>query len=215
MEWLDISVPIRNGMTVFEGDPAVALERVEAISQGAICNLSRLQFGVHTGTHIDAPAHFIDGAPGADAIPLDALAGSVLVVDAGAVEGRLDETFVRSLAIPEGTERIIFKTRNSELWDREGFAADFVGLTEGAARCLVTLGIRLAGIDYLSIAPFGDAAPAHIALLEAGVVILEGLDLRQVKPGNYLLLALPLLIPGADGAPARALLGRGVSLAAD
>lgn len=215
MEWLDISVPIRNGMTVFEGDPAVALERVEAISQGAICNLSRLQFGVHTGTHIDAPAHFIDGAPGADAIPLDALAGSALVVDAGAVEGRLDETFVRSLAIPEGTERIIFKTRNSELWDREGFAADFVGLTEGAARCLATLGIRLAGIDYLSIAPFGDAAPAHIALLEAGVVILEGLDLRQVKPGNYLLLALPLLIPGADGAPARALLGRGVSLAAD
>ncbi|MGE5594593.1 MAG: cyclase family protein, partial [Hyphomicrobiales bacterium] len=109
---------------------------------------------------------------------------------------------------PDATDRLLFRTRNSRLWDEPAFSRDFIGLTVGAAMALLRRGVRLVGIDYLSIAPFGDPAPTHRALLEAGAVILEGLDLRHVDPGLYELVCLPLLIPGSDGAPTRALLRR-------
>lgn len=208
MDWIDISVPIRPGMIVFEGDPTVSRERVQSIAEGAICNVSRMDLGVHTGTHIDAPVHFIDGTAGVETTPLDALIGPAFVVDATAITGDLDAASLRALSLPDGAERLLFKTPNSRLWDRDRFSADFLGLTEDGARYLVDRGVRLVGIDYLSIAPKGDPAPTHVALLEAGVVILEGLDLRHVEPGDYLLACLPLLIPGSDGAPARALLTR-------
>ena len=211
VEWIDVSVPIRAGMTVFEGDPAVGIDRVSDMAGGAVCNLSRLDLGSHTGTHIDAPCHFIPGAGGIETVPLAALAGPALVVDATAADTDLDEPFVRQ-RVPPGAERVIFKTRNSQLWDLDGFSRDFIGMTESAARYLVSIGVRLAGIDYLSIAPAADPAPTHVALLQAGVVILEGLDLHHVEAGEYLLVALPLLIPGSDGAPTRALLGSGVVL---
>jgi arylformamidase len=208
VEYIDVTVPVRSGMPVYEGDPAVELQRVTSMTEGGICNISRLDFGLHSGTHIDAPLHFIDGAGGVESIPLDALIGEAFVADATPVMGNIDLAALRSIQIPSGSQRILFKTTNSRLWDQEGFSRDFVALTEDAARELVRRGVRLVGIDYLSIAPFSDAAPTHIALLEAGVVILEGLDLRSVTPGMYRLLCLPLLVPGADGAPARTLLQR-------
>lgn len=208
--WIDVSVPIRPGMPIFEGDPVVELVRTASIAGGDICNVSRLDFGVHSGTHIDAPVHFIDGAGGIEAVPLDALVGPALVVDAGSATGALDHDAVRALAIPPGTERVLFR-RNSALWQEPTFQSTFTGLTDDAAAVLVEQGVRLVGIDYLSIAPFGDPTPTHRVLLEAGVVIVEGLDLRAVGPGEYDLVCLPLLIPGSDGGPARAILRRRAS----
>ena len=206
MRIIDITVPVRPDMIVYEGDPGVRLARVQSMADGALCNVSELACGVHTGTHIDAPVHFIDGAAGIDETPLDALIGACVVVDATSLDGDIDAAAVEQLAIPADAQRVLFKTRNSALWSRAHFSRDFIGLTQSAARALVERGTRLAGIDYLSIAPAADAAPTHIELLRAGVVILEGLDLREVTPGAYRLVCLPLRLEGADGAPARAVL---------
>jgi arylformamidase len=204
MELLDITVPIREGMVTYPGDPTVKLERVSAIAEGAVANLSRLDFGVHSGTHIDAPVHFADGAPAAESLPLDVLVGPAAVVDATAVEGMLDRAALESLDLPADETRLLFKTRNSRLWESSDFAEDFVHLTGDGADLLVERGVRLVGLDYLSV---GDP-DAHRALLGAGVVAVEGLDLREAEPGPYDLLCLPLKIVGSDGAPARAVLVR-------
>ena len=193
MEIIDVSVPVRPGMVTYPGDPEVHLERVSSIAQGEIANISRLDFGVHTGTHVDAPVHFVDGAAGAEALPLDVLVGPCVVVDG-----------LEPAAVATGAERVLFKTPNSHLWEREEFADDFVKLDGEAARALVAGGVRLVGIDYLSI---GDEE-AHHVLLEAGVVAVEGLDLRRVEPGEYRLVCAPLKLVGSDGAPARVLLLR-------
>ncbi len=206
MDWLDISVPIRSGMTAFEGDPPVHIELVSAIADGAIANITRLDMGAHSGTHVDAPVHFIDGAAGAEAIPLDALVGPAFVVDAIGLDHTIGAQDLDRLAIPTGETRLLFKTRASALWDLDHFSTDFIALDGAAAATLAARGTRLVGADYLSIAPFGDPTPTHRTLLERGVVILEGLDLRGVEPGPYELLCLPLRIVGSDGAPARALL---------
>lgn len=196
IEIIDISVPLRNGMVTYPGDPVVKIERAESIAAGAPVNLTRMDFGLHSGTHVDAPVHFFDGAPGADAVPLDALVGPCEVVD-------LPDLSHESLQrVRTDVARIIFKTPNSELWGRDEFVDDFTRLDGDAARLLVERGVRLVGIDYLSI---GDEA-AHRALLEAGVVPVEGLDLRGVEPGTYELVCLPLRVVGADGVPARAIL---------
>jgi arylformamidase len=208
MGWEDISVPIRDGMVTFDGDPAVHLERVKAMADGAVCNVSRLDFGVHSGTHIDAPVHFIDGATGIEAIDLDALVGPALVVDATGVEGSFDRAVIESLAIPSGTERLLFRSGNTALWDKPAFDRSFVAVTGDGATALVERGVRLVGADYLSIAPFDEPSPTHATLLAAGVVIVEGLDLRSIEPGWYDLICLPLLIPGSDGGPARAIVRR-------
>jgi arylformamidase len=201
-ELIDISVPVQPGMVTYPGDPAVSLERVVAIADGGVCNLSRLDFGVHSGTHVDAPVHFIEGAPGAEELPLDPLVGEAVVVDATALDGPIDAEALRSCSVPEGAERVLLKTRNGRLWAREEFTRDFIRLDGAGARWLVDRGVRLIGLDYLSI---GDQE-AHRVLLGAGVVPLEGIDLRDVEPGWYELLCLPLKVVGADGAPARALL---------
>ena len=206
MGWQDISAPIRNGMVTFEGDPLVHLQRASSMDQGAICNVSRLDFGVHSGTHVDAPVHFIDGSAGIEAVPLDALVGPALVVDARPIDGPFDRAAIDALAIPAGTERLIVRSRNSDLWAEPDFSDTFSGVTGDGARALLDLGVRLVGIDYLSIAPFGDPTPTHVTLLAAGVVVVEGLDLREVEPGAYELICLPLLIPGSDGGPARAII---------
>jgi arylformamidase len=203
MELLDITVPIREGMVTYPGDPTVHLERVSAISEGAVANLSRLDFGVHSGTHIDAPVHFTDGAPAAETLPLDVLVGPAAVVDATSVEGPLDRAALETLDLPDAT-RLLFKTTNSLLWGSDDFADDFVHLTGDGAELLVERDVRLVGLDYLSV---GDP-DAHRALLGAGVVAVEGLDLREAEPGAYDLLCLPLKIVGSDGAPARAVLVR-------
>lgn len=204
MEIIDISVPITPGMIVYEGDPEVHLERALSIEDGATANVSRLDFGVHTGTHLDAPVHFIEDSAGAEALSLDVLIGDAYIVDATAIEGSLDEPALKDLTLPEDAQRLIFKTQNSRLWDFEEFSHDFIRLTGDGARHLISRGVRLVGIDYLSI---GDEE-AHVELLRAGVVPLEGLDLRGVDPGPYRLVCLPLRIVGADGAPARVVLLR-------
>jgi arylformamidase len=208
MEWFDISVPIRTGMATFDGDPEVRLERVVSMADGAVCNVSRLTFGVHSGTHVDAPVHFIDGGAGIERIAPSILIGTCQVVDLQGHRGPIDGTAVESLTLPEGTMRVLLKTPNSALWNDQGFRSDFSGVTADGASALIDRGVRLVGADYLSIAPFGNPTPTHRLLLEAGVVIVEGLDLRKIEPGTWELVCLPLLIPGSDGGPARALVGR-------
>jgi arylformamidase len=204
VEVFDISVPIRPDMIVYEGDPPVRLGLALSRSGGAVANVSRLELGVHTGTHVDAPVHFIEGAPGSEALPLDALVGAAHVVDATGVGAAVDETALRGLELPQNVERLILKTPNSRLWELEEFSHDFVRLDGGGARYLIERRVRLIGIDYLSI---GDEE-AHVELLRAGVVPLEGLDLRGIEPGPYRLICLPLRLVGSDGAPARAILIR-------
>jgi arylformamidase len=208
VEIIDISVPIHRAMAVWPGDPPVVLERVKSMDDGAHANVSRIDVGVHTGTHVDAPLHFIADGVGVDRLPLDALIGPALVVDATGVGQHLDADVMEALDIPQGIERVLFKTSNSELWDAERFESSFLGITKDGARWLVDRVVRLVGTDYLSIAPHGDSVPTHLALLGAGVVILEGTDLRGVEAGEYELICAPLRIVDADGAPARAFLVR-------
>jgi arylformamidase len=208
MELFDVTVPIRSGMVVYEGDPPVHLAPHLAIDAGDPCNLSRLEFGVHTGTHVDAPGHFIEGAPGVEALPLEVLLGPAWVVDATGRTDDLDEAALATLDLPDDAQRILFKTDNSLLWDLDRYCDDYIGLTPGAAARLVERGVRLVGADYLSIGPSADPAPTHLELLRAGVVILEGLNLRDIEAGSYELHCLPLRIDCPDGAPARAVLLR-------
>ena len=150
MGWQDISVPIEAGMVTFEGDPPVHLERAMSMADGAICNVSRLDFGVHSGTHVDAPVHFIDGAAGIEAVAFDALVGPATVVDARKIDGAFDRAAIEILEIPTGTVRLLFRSRNSELWNEPAFNGSFSGVTEDGARALIDLGVRLVGADYLS-----------------------------------------------------------------
>lgn len=190
-------------MHVYPGNPGVSLERCESIADGAQANVSKLELGVHNGTHVDGALHFIDGAAGTEALPLETLVGPAEVVDATSVETNLDEGALGSLRLGH-SERVLLKTGNSRLWDLPDFTPDFIRLTGTGARYLIGRGVRLIGIDYLSI---GDAE-AHRELLGAGVVALEGLDLRAVEPGTYQLVCLPLRLEGCDGAPSRAVLVR-------
>jgi arylformamidase len=206
VDWLDISAPIHVTMPTFEGDPPVHLELVKSLARGDVCNLTRIDMGAHTGTHIDAAVHFLEGGTSAEAIPLDALLGPAWVVDARDQRGPITARDIARFDIPRGEGRLLFRTPNSELWGRPGFQTSFVGFDAGGSSALVERRPLLVGIDYLSIAPFGDPTPTHRALLGAGIVVLEGLDLREVEPGRYELLCLPLRILGSDGAPARALL---------
>ena len=204
MTLIDITVPIRPAMPIYDRNPGVHLDRVLSIPRGDTANVSRLELGVHTGTHVDAPLHFFEGGSGAEELPLEPLVGRAYVADGSAIEGPIDGLALSACGIPPGAERVLLKTRNGRLWDRDDFTRDFVRLDGAGARLLVQMGIRLIGIDYLSI---GDQ-DAHRALLDAGVVAVEGLDLRAVEPGWYELICLPLKVVGSDGAPARALLRR-------
>jgi arylformamidase len=202
MTLIDVTVPIRPRMPIYPGDPGVSLERVQSIPRGDEANVSRLELGCHTGTHVDAPVHFIEGAPAAESLPLGPLVGEAIVVDARHLAGPIGAESLESCGIPADAERVLLRTTNSELWATDEFTADFIRLDGGGARWVVERGIRLVGLDYLSI---GDEE-AHGTLLGADVVPLEGLDLRAVEPGRYELLCLPLKVVGADGAPARVLL---------
>ena len=204
--WTDVSVPLEAGLPIFEGDPTFHIERAFSIAGGAACNVSRVDMGVHSGTHLDAPLHFIDGAPGSDGIPLSAGLGAAWVVDATGLSGAaISASDLATLDIPAGETRLLFKTRNSALWGRPGFQASFIGFDETAATDLVARGVRFLAIDYLSIGPFGAAVETHQVLLGAGIAILEGADLRNIEPGPVELLCLPIRLIGSDGVPARAL----------
>jgi arylformamidase len=188
-------------MVIYPGDPDVRLERASSIANGDAANVSRLDFGVHSGTHVDAPVHFIEGAGGVETIPVDVLVGPARVLDLTAVRGDIGAA---DLEPHDLTERILLKTTNSQLWARAEYVEDHVSLAADGARLLVERGVRLVGIDYLSIG----GPECHRTLLEARVVPLESLDLSGVARGDYLLACGALLVAGSDGGPARVLLVR-------
>ncbi|RJQ42838.1 MAG: cyclase family protein [Gaiellales bacterium] len=207
--FIDISVPIHTGMTYYPGDAAVKVEPGKQISSGDVANLSVINMGSHTGTHVDAPHHFIDGEGTVDRLSLDALIGAVRVLDLGDVKGNITRDDLVA-AGAEGAERVILKTSNSELWARDDFERGYVFLTDGGADYLVEQGVKLVGNDYLSIEEYhSETHYVHGTLLRAGIIILEGVDLGKVEPGDYQLVCLPLRIKDGDGAPARAILMEG------
>ncbi|MCB0877093.1 MAG: cyclase family protein [Solirubrobacterales bacterium] len=198
----DVSIPIRPGMIIYRGNPGYDAERALTIDGGDGANVSRLTMGAHTGTHIDGSLHFYDDGDGVDALPLEAMLGPCIVVEIDDPGEAIDREALSAAGIPEGAERVLLKTSNSRLWDRDEFTHDFVRLDGSGAEFVLERGIRLIGIDYLSI---GDH-DAHLALLGNGVVALEGLDFRSIEPGAYELICLPIRLLDTDGAPARVLL---------
>jgi arylformamidase len=204
----DISVPISPEVPVWPGDSKVVLEQIRAISKGDSSTDSRLACSVHTGTHVDAPAHFIDNGATVEQLPMEVLIGKAMVVDIPD-DDIITPEIIEAQRLPAETERLLFKTKNSALWadPAHQFNTDFVALSAESARWIVQRGIKLVGIDYLSIQMFKDAEPlTHRILLEAGVIILEGLNLQGINPGAYQLICLPLKLAGSEGAPARAVL---------
>jgi arylformamidase len=206
---IDVTLPVSAKLPVWPGDDGPRLERSQSIATGAPANVSRFASGVHVGTHVDAPVHFIDGGGAVEAMPLETMVGPAVVIEiAGAAE--IGPAQLDAAQVPAGTERLLIKTGNSTLWDRldQPFYEDFAALTPQGACWVVEQGIKLIGIDYLSIQRYrGDPEYAtHHTLLGAGIVIVEGLDLRRVAPGRYGLTCLPLKLVGSDGAPARVIL---------
>ncbi len=207
MHVYDISVGIHPDMPVWPGDPPLELSRVSAISAGGNANVSRLSCSVHTGTHMDAPLHFVDGAASIESIPLKVLIGRAYVVHLPKT-AVIDAACLEAAEIPPRTKRVLFRTRNSALWARgeAKFQTDFVAIDLSGAEWLVRKGAQLVGVDYLSVAPYKRGKGVHETLLKAGVAVVEGLDLSKVSQGRYTLYCLPLKLVGSDGAPARAVL---------
>lgn len=208
MKVIDISVTITPGMPVWPGDEQVDVHRRAKIEEGAHANVSLIAASAHTGTHVDAPYHFIADGYTVESLPMDALVGPVQVVQIPSNVEVISAEVLQDLKLEPVIERILFKTANSRLWENEDapFSTNFVGIDETGAEWLVNRGVKLVGIDYLSIAPYKRSKPTHDVLLGAKVVIVEGLDLRDASAGKYTLVCLPLKLKGADGAPARAVL---------
>ena len=203
----DITVPIRSSMPVYEGDPGVKIDAWSAFAKGDSSNVSILSFGAHTGTHVDAPAHFVEGARRIDALSLEVLIGPARVLRVPDDLNEIDPEFI-NLCELSGVERVLFHTRNSTFWN-EVFRKDFTHLLPEAAQLLVDRGIKLVGTDYLSIEKFHSGHHrTHLTLLSNNVVIVEGLNLSEVPEGDYELICLPIKIAegAGDGAPARAVL---------
>ncbi len=208
MKIYDVTVAIREQMPIWEGDPAVVVKGERTLSAGDGANVSSLCFGAHTGTHVDAPNHFIEGTRRVDELDLAKLVGPCRVVEIPSDIVAVEPEHLPSL---DGIERLILKTRNSAFWStpEDGFRRDFTYITLATARLLADANIKLIGIDYLSIErPGSDGHPVHVTLLEKEIVILEGLDLREVSAGDYEMACLPLKYVGGtgDGAPARTVL---------
>lgn len=204
MKIYDVTVPVSPSMPVYPGDPSVSVEMTAKMDQGDVANVSFLKFGTHTGTHVDAPHHFIDGAMTVDEIPLNLLIGRARVVEISSAV--ITAEVLEELDFTEDA-RVIFKTRNSYLWTEKEFNKEFVYISKDAAELLVENGVKVVGIDYLSVEQFGFETPdVHRILLGSGAVIIEGLNLSEVEPGDYELICLPMKIEGGDGAPARVVL---------
>jgi arylformamidase len=204
--WIDISVPLYTGMVHWPDNPPVEIERTMSIDAGDACNVSRLSMGAHTGTHMDAPLHFIRDGRSIDTMPIDATVGLARVLainDPQAIKVNELEPY----AIQPG-ERILFKTSNSlRAWQSNTFVEDFVYISHEAAQYLAEKGVQTVGVDYLSVGGYRiDGSETHHALLAAGIWIIEGLNLADVHVGTYELICLPLKMRGAEGAPARAVL---------
>ncbi|MGD8634646.1 MAG: cyclase family protein [Anaerolineales bacterium] len=207
MRVVDISLPISPRLPVWPGDPPVEIEKLSTIAEGADANVSKISCGVHMGTHVDAPYHFIDSGLGIETLALEILIGPAFVLDLIGVDV-IDAGTLEEAVIPDNVERILFKTRNSMYWATgiQTFQEDFVAVDQSGAQWLVDRNVKLVGVDYLSVAPFDSGIPTHQTLLQHNAIIVEGLDLSSVEAGWYDLACLPLKIIAADGAPARAVL---------
>jgi arylformamidase len=205
--YFDISRPLEEGIAAWPGSPGFRAFAHQSIADGAESNASGIEMDVHVGTHVDAPAHFIEGGATLDAVGLHPFFGPAYVAEIDTT-ARIDAAALDAAEIPEGTERLLLRTRNSldERYVRGPFREDFAALTAEGASWVAERGLVLVGIDYLSIQRFGDPPDTHQILLGAGVCILEGLDLRAVARGHYWLVCLPIPLVGVEAAPARALL---------
>lgn len=202
----DITLPITETMIRYPDSPPVRIEAHTLIAEGDDANVTELRFGSHTGTHVDAAHHFIDGGQSVDELPLERLIGPARVVELGSDVTAIDERELRAAGV-DGEKRLLLKTRNGELLVRAGFERDFAYLTADGTEFLARTGVELVALDYLSIEAFDvDEPRAHRALLAREIIVVEGVDLRAVPPGRYELICLPLKIAGIDGAPARAVL---------
>jgi len=207
-EWIDVSVPLHTGMVHWPDNPPVTIERQLDMARGDVCNVSKMSLGVHTGTHMDAPIHFIRGGIGIDQMPLTTARGQARVIEIGdPVSIKPEELADHNI---QRGERILFKTRNSaRCWQTDDFAENFIYIAHEAAQYLASLGVQMVGVDYLSVGgSHVDGPETHQALLGGGICIIEGLNLSQAESGIYDLICLPLRIVGGDGAPARAILRR-------
>jgi arylformamidase len=204
MKLIDVTVPLDAALPVHPGHTPFSLEAIARIAQGASSNLSSLHMSAHTGTHVDAPRHFFDAGDGVEALPLELLLGRARVIEV--MSGKaIGPAALKGIDAED--IRVLIKTRNSRLWGSPEFYQDYVGVTEEGAAYLVNHGVKVLGVDYLSVEEFHKSgAPAHHILLGGGTIVIEGLNLRDVEPGTYELFCLPLRVVGADGAPARVVL---------
>jgi arylformamidase len=205
MKLIDITVPVEAAVPVYPGNTPFSLEAIKRVARGDSSNVSTIHMSAHSGTHVDAPRHFFDDGPGVEGLPLEMLMGRARVIELTTRRGIVPEDFA-GLDLSEDV-RLLIKTANSRLWGSPEFHTDYVGVTEAGAKFLVERGIKVVGVDYLSVEQFKTpGAPAHHVLLGGGTIVIEGLNLRDVEPGIYDLICLPLRIVGSDGAPARVLL---------
>lgn len=207
MKLIDVTVPLDANLPSYPGNTPFTLEAIKRIARGDSSNVSALHMSAHTGTHVDAPRHFFDDGGGAEALPIEMLIGRTRVVEITSRSGiGADQLAVLDLS---DDVRVLFKTSNSRSWGSPDFREDYVGVTASGAEHLIAHGIKVVGVDYLSVEEFKKpGAPAHHVLLGGGAIVIEGLNLRDVEPGIYEMICLPLLVVGADGAPARVLLRR-------
>jgi arylformamidase len=207
MKLLDVSVPLDAALASYPGNTPYSLEPIKRIAHGDSSNVSTLHMSAHSGTHVDAPRHFFDAAPGVEGLPLEMLCGRARVIELTTRKAITAE----DLAPHDLSEdvRVLIKTHNSRLWGSPEFQRDFIGVAESGAKYLVEHGIKVVGVDYVSVEAFkAPGAPAHHVLLGGGTIVIEGLNLRDIEPGVYELLCLPLLAVGSDGGPARVVLRR-------
>ena len=207
MKLIDVTVPLDASLPVYPGNTPFTLEPIKRIATGDSSNVSTLHMSAHTGTHVDAPSHFFEGAAGADALPLELLFGRTRVIEVTSHK-HIGPDELSGVNLSEDI-RLLIKTPNSRLWRSAKFRPDYVGVTEAGAQYLVERGVKVLGVDYLSVEAFKKpGAPAHHVLLGGGTIVIEGLNLSEVDPGTYEMFCLPLRIVGADGAPARVVLRR-------
>jgi arylformamidase len=208
MKLIDVSVPLDAHLPTYPDNTPFSLDPIKRLARGDTSNVSSLHMSAHTGTHVDAPRHFFDDGLGTDALPLEMLFGRTRVIEMQTRKGIAAEDLA-PLDLSEDL-RVLIKTVNSWLWGSPDFHTDYVGVTESGARHLVERGVKVVGIDYLSVEEFKTpGAPAHRTLLGAGTIVIEGLNLRDVEPGFYDMYCLPLRVVGSDGAPARVVLRKG------
>jgi arylformamidase len=207
MKLIDVTVPLDASLPTYPGNTPFTLEAIKRISRGDTSNVSAFHMSAHTGTHVDAPRHYFDNRPGADALPLEMLLGRTRVIEIRTRSG-IGAEQLTDLDFSDDV-RILFKTSNSRLWASPDFQTDYIGVTASGAEHLIAHGVKVVGVDYLSVEEFKKpGAPAHHVLLGGGAIVIEGLNLRDVEPGVYDMLCLPLRVVDADGAPARVVLRR-------